>query len=119
LLLAVFLYPVVSAVRRWSGITAKTSVCVGGVAEEVTLRPDRPVLLARTGVAVPVGACDECRTRYSGRIAGVEVGPVLDAVHYLRARALCFARALNEHPPERSAIGVQICANASPDSAQT
>jgi PiT family inorganic phosphate transporter len=52
----------------------------------------------RTGAAVAVGTTEECRTRYAGRVLGVEVGAVLDAVHYLSAGAVCFARALNDTP---------------------
>lgn len=98
LLLAVLLYPVVRAVRRAAGVTTRTWVRVGGVVEEATITPDGTVLLVRTGVAVTVGPADECRTRYAGRVAGAEVGPVLDAVHYLSAGAVCFARALNDTP---------------------
>jgi PiT family inorganic phosphate transporter len=56
------------------------------------------VTLVRTGLVVTVGSDDECRTRYSGHVAGAEVGAVLDAVHYLSAGAVCFARALNDTP---------------------
>jgi inorganic phosphate transporter, PiT family len=98
LLLAVALYPLVRAVRRASSVTAKTCVCVGGVVEEATVQPDGTVMLVRTGVAVTVGPADECRTRYEGRVAGAEVGAVLDVIHYLSAGAVCFARALNDTP---------------------
>ncbi len=98
LLLAIVLYPVVRAVRRGVGVSSRTCVCVGGVIEEATLQPDGSVLLVRTGVVVTVGTGAECRTRYAGRVVGIEVGPALDVVHYLSAGAVCFARALNDTP---------------------
>ncbi|HEX3148767.1 MAG TPA: anion permease [Gemmataceae bacterium] len=98
MLLAVVLYPVARTIRRWTGVTAQTCVCVGGVVEEVTLQPDGTLMLVRTGLAVTVATGEECRTHYSGRVAGVNAGLVLDAIHYLSAGAVCFARGLNDTP---------------------
>ena len=98
LLLAVVLYPVVRAIRRRTGLTARTCVCVGGVTEEATVHADGTLTLVRTGVVVTVGPADECRAHYTGRVVGVEAGPVLDVVHYLSGGAVCFARGLNDTP---------------------
>jgi PiT family inorganic phosphate transporter len=98
LLLALALYPAFRWVRYRAGVDSRTCVCVGGVVEEATVQPDGTVMLVRTGLAVTVGPADECRTHYAGRVAGVEVGPALDVVHYLSAGAVCFARALNDTP---------------------
>jgi len=98
LLLAVVLYPVARTVRRQTGVTAQTCVCVGGITEEVMIQTDGTLALVRTGAVVLVASTEECRTRYAGRVAGVEVGLVLDVLHYLSAGAVCFARALNDTP---------------------
>jgi PiT family inorganic phosphate transporter len=98
MLLAAVLYLVARLIRRRTGVTTRTCVCVGGVAEEVAVQADGTVMLVRTGLAVTVGPGEECRTRYEGRVAGVEAGAVLDVVHYLSAGAVCFARALNDTP---------------------
>lgn len=98
LLLAVTLYPAVRGLRRAAGVSSRTRVCVGGVVEEAVLQSDGSLLLVWTGLAVTVGPGDECRTRYEGRVAGVEAGPVLDAIHYLSAGAVGFARGINDTP---------------------
>lgn len=98
LLLAVVLYPLGRALRRTSGVTAQTCVCIGGLKEEAAFSSDGSLMLVRTGMVVVIGTGDECRTRYAGRIAGVDVGPTLDAIHFLSAGAVCFARSLNDTP---------------------
>src|SRR5207249_2707542 len=45
-----------------------------------------------------VGHISECVERYQGRMLGMEAGPVLDALHYLSAGAVGFARGLNDTP---------------------
>jgi PiT family inorganic phosphate transporter len=98
LLLAAAVYPLLRAARRASGVTNQTCVCVGGVREEVTIQPDGTLMLVRTGAAIEVGTVAECRTRYAGAVAGVQVGPVLDGLHFLSGGAVGFARGLNDTP---------------------
>ena len=98
LLLAAALYPLFRAVRRATGVTSQTCVCVGGVQEEVAAGPDGALTLVRTGAVIEVATATECRTRYAGRVAGVTVGPVLDGLHYLSGGAVGFARGLNDTP---------------------
>jgi PiT family inorganic phosphate transporter len=98
LALAVFVYPIVRLLRRALGVESRVHVTVGGVTEEAVLRPDGSLVLRRTETVVVLGPADEFRTRYVGRVAGVSAGPVLDAVHYLSAGAVGFARGLNDTP---------------------
>jgi PiT family inorganic phosphate transporter len=98
MVLAVVLYLLFRDARRHSGVSSNTCVCVGGITEEVLARPDGTLLLVRTGAVLEVGTATECRTRYAGRMAGVEVGPALDGLHYLSGGAVGFARGLNDTP---------------------
>ena len=98
ILLAVLLYPVLTLVRRATGVTADTCVCVGGVKEEARLQPDGMVALVRTGQVLTVAEVSECRTRYQGTMARVSVGPLLDGLHFLSSGAVGFARGLNDAP---------------------
>jgi inorganic phosphate transporter, PiT family len=98
LLLAAILYPLARSVRRWTGVSSQTCVCIGGVREEVLLRPDGSLILVRTGAVVAVATAAECRTRYEGSVAGLRIGPVLDGLHYLSGGAVGFARGLNDTP---------------------
>jgi inorganic phosphate transporter, PiT family len=98
LLLAALVYPIFRSVRRASGVTSNTCVCIGGVSEEARLQPDGSLLLVRTGSLIEVGTIEECRTRYQGRVVGIHAGPALDFLHYLSAGAVGFARGLNDTP---------------------
>lgn len=98
MMLAAALYRLLRVVRCATGVTSQTCVCVGGVREEVTVRADGSLMLVRTGSVVEVATVSECRTRYTGVVAGIEIGPVLDALHYLSGGAVCFARGLNDTP---------------------
>jgi PiT family inorganic phosphate transporter len=98
LLLAAILYPLARGVRRLTGVTSQTCLCVGGVREEVAIQPDGTLMLVRTGSLVEVATAAECRTRYEGRVLGLHVGPMLDGLHYLSGGAVGFARGLNDTP---------------------
>lgn len=98
LVLAMLLYPLARGLRRATGVTSQTCVCVAGATEEVSIQPDGTLMLVRTGARVEVASMTECRTRYAGSVAGVGVGPVLDGVHYLSGGAVGFARGLNDTP---------------------
>jgi len=73
-------------------------VCIGGVREEARIMPDGTLALVRTGAVVTVAEVSECRTRYSGTMAGVQAGPLLDGLHFLSAGAVGLARGLNDAP---------------------
>jgi PiT family inorganic phosphate transporter len=96
--LAVILYPLARAIRRATGVTNQTCVCVAGVSEQVSIQPDGTLMLIRTGARVEIASMPECRTQYAGSVAGVQVGPVLDGLHYLSGGAVGFARGLNDTP---------------------
>ncbi|MCE9529710.1 MAG: inorganic phosphate transporter family protein [Planctomycetes bacterium] len=98
LLLAVLLYNVFSRTRRWSGISSQTCVCLEGMQHEVRINSDGTMSLTRTGLVVEMAGVTECRTRYQGRMIGIEAGPILDGLHYLSAGAVGFARGLNDTP---------------------
>jgi len=98
LILAAILYPAFRSVRRATGVSSQTCVCIGGVREEVSIQPHGTLMLVRTGAFIEVASATECRTRYEGAVAGVQVGPVLDGLHYLSGGAVGFARGLNDTP---------------------
>jgi PiT family inorganic phosphate transporter len=98
LVLAAIFYPAARGVRRITGVTSQTCVCVAGAREDVSVQPDGTLRLVRTGATVEVATVAECRTRYEGAIFGVRIGPVLDGLHYLSGGAVGFARGLNDTP---------------------
>jgi inorganic phosphate transporter, PiT family len=98
MLLTVSIYPVFRWMRRRSGVTSQTCICVGTAYEAVAPGPDGALMLVRTGLAVEIGQASTCRDRYVGRVFGLEAGPVLDVLHYLSGGAVGFARGLNDTP---------------------
>jgi PiT family inorganic phosphate transporter len=98
LVLTVVVYRFFRWVRRASGITHSSCVCIGTAFEEVALQSDGSLLLVRTGASLQVGQASECFERYQGRMLGVEAGPLLDGLHFLSAGAVGFSRGLNDTP---------------------
>lgn len=100
IVLAVGLYPPLSALRRRFGITRETCVCVGS--EVVAVLPPgadpAPALRAAEATTVGVGTEATCRVRYRGRFLGARAGTVGDAGHFLSAGLVGFARGLNDTP---------------------
>lgn len=103
---AVFIYPALRTIRKWTGIHKDTCICIGG----------RTISVKGSGIAS--GCClsaaqllqyeivvDEkvaCEARavdiYRGQIGGIDAQSILDAVHFLSAGAVGFARGLNDTP---------------------
>jgi PiT family inorganic phosphate transporter len=98
LTLTVIIYPLFRWTRQSLAVTRASCVCIGAQYEEVAAQPDGTLLLVRTGLAVETGPASLCYERYQGKVAGVEAGAVLDAVHYLSGGAVGFARGLNDTP---------------------
>ncbi len=96
--LTLLIYPAFRVVRRTFGITSESCLCVGTAYEPVIAQPDGTLALVGTGVAIQAGQMSECVQRYQGRMMGLEAAPVLDALHYLSAGAVGFARSLNDTP---------------------
>ncbi len=96
--LTTLIYPMFRLVRRRLGITRASCVCIGSTFEEVSVRSDGALMLVRTGALVNVGKVSQCVERYQGRMLAWQAGPVLDALHYLSAGAVGFARGVNDTP---------------------
>jgi PiT family inorganic phosphate transporter len=108
-LLAVGLYPSFRFARRRLRVAEETCLCVGparvfvpvpaGLAAERGARfPVTAEVAALLPIGVSTGTEAVCLGRYGGRVLGVSAQGILDAVHYLSAGAVCFARALNDTP---------------------
>jgi PiT family inorganic phosphate transporter len=98
LVLTLIIYPMFRWVRRRTGVSRVSCVCVGAVYEEVAMQANGRLCLARTGVAIDVGTTAQCVERYQGHVLGLDAGRVLDGLHYLSGGAVGFARGLNDTP---------------------
>jgi PiT family inorganic phosphate transporter len=82
------------------GVGKELCVCAG--VEQVVLPIAQPngVFSAQTLPAISVTVDDPaaCSQRYTGSVLGVNAGRLLDALHFLSAGAVSFARGLNDTP---------------------
>jgi len=83
---------------RWlrvrSGVTKESCVCVGVEASASSSVSG----VATTQVTMSAGQNADCALRYAGTFAGLNAGRLVDAVHFLSAGAVSFARGLNDTP---------------------
>jgi inorganic phosphate transporter, PiT family len=94
--LTTVLYPLAHHARKALGVTRESCVCVG-----TTFVPVSSLTRAAAGTAqlsASLGTDAACMDRYQGRLVGITVQGALDAMHFLSAGAICFARALNDTP---------------------
>ncbi len=97
MVLALLVYPVARGARRRLGITHETCICVGR--NVIATVPGNPgAALAIDAISLTVDDKARCRVRYQGAVLGLSVSRSLDALHYLSAGAVCFARGLNDTP---------------------
>jgi PiT family inorganic phosphate transporter len=92
------LYPLFKFARTRSGVTSRTCLCVENRFEEVIVQDTGTLALRSTGMALRVDQASACVERYDGRVLRIEGGPLIDALHYLSAGAVGFARGLNDTP---------------------
>lgn len=94
------LYVVLHRLRARSGITSRSCFCIGN-ANPVPFIAGAPgyARASMTGqLEVATGTTQICVDRYQGQVVGVQVQTIVNAVHYLSAGAVCFARATNDTP---------------------
>jgi PiT family inorganic phosphate transporter len=94
-------YAVFHRGRVGLGVTRTTCLCAG-VESPAIIVPASGAAAAFTSVApavsATVGEAPACTARYDGRVLGIEAGRLLDALHFLSAGAVSFARGLNDTP---------------------
>jgi inorganic phosphate transporter, PiT family len=94
------LYMIGRFVRLRTGVTKEMCICAG-VEERVIALPQPDGLFAAQlvpAMTVKVAETEVCTQRYAGAFMGIEARPLLDALHFLSAGAVSFARGLNDTP---------------------
>jgi inorganic phosphate transporter, PiT family len=100
MMLGAGLYLAFRFARLRLGVSKEMCVCAGVERQVVPLPQPSGVFAAQALPAFSV-AVDEpsvCTQRYTGAVLGINAGRLLDALHFLSAGAVCFARALNDTP---------------------
>lgn len=82
------------------GVTKEMCVCAGVEQQVLPLPQPNGVFAAQTLPTLSVAVDDPsaCAERYTGTVLGINAGRLLDALHFLSAGAVSFARGLNDTP---------------------
>jgi PiT family inorganic phosphate transporter len=94
------LYLLLHAVRRMSGVTHETCICIGReVVDVVVAAPGSMAAAERVEqLSVAHGTNATCQRRYQGSMLGVDAAIVVDKLHFLTAGLVSFARGMNDTP---------------------
>jgi PiT family inorganic phosphate transporter len=87
-------------VRLQFGVTKEMCVCVGVEQRVIPLPQPNGLFAAQALPVVTLTAAEQevCIQRYAGRLLGIDARRLLDALHFLSAGAVSFARGLNDTP---------------------
>jgi inorganic phosphate transporter, PiT family len=99
-LLGALAYLVLRCLRLRLGIVKEMCICVG-IEKQVVQMPQPATVFAAQSVPAVSVALDHpsaCTLRYAGVVLGLNAGRLLDALHFLSAGAVSFARGLNDAP---------------------
>lgn len=95
------LYLTLRFLRLRLGLAKEWCVCAG-VEQRVVAMPQPASLFARPAamseVTATIGNTESCSERYAGKFLGVRAQGVMDALHFLSAGVVSFARGLNDTP---------------------
>ena len=94
------LYCILRALRLWFGIGKEMCVCVGTETQILPVPLPGGLFAAEALPKLTVTADQPavCQQRYTGRFIGLSAGKLVDALHFLSAGAVSFARGLNDTP---------------------
>lgn len=93
---ACLIYLAFKTLRKVTGVREESCVCVGGKWQPIT--DSSMACKASSTLSVDFDTSSECARRYHGTFFGIEAKPAMDALHFLSAGAVSFARGLNDTP---------------------
>ena len=93
-------YGLLRALRLASGIDKEICICIGQETQALPVARPGGVFAAEVlpKVSLSAGSQAICQQRYTGAFLGVSAGRLVDALHFLSAGAVSFARGLNDTP---------------------
>ena len=97
------LYPAFSFIRKRLGVTRESCLCIGN---EILVTAPKGIPKGSAAAVLQVDCCPQisvgtkvtCEERYVGHVWGLSAKTVLDALHFLSAGLVSFARGLNDTP---------------------
>jgi inorganic phosphate transporter, PiT family len=99
-LLAIVVYTALRQIRDRKAVSNLLCVCLEKPAVALSLMDNSGALTIRQNAAnsLSIDTQSACASRYAGVIFGFDLQKVMDALHFLSAGAVCFARGLNDTP---------------------
>lgn len=101
-MLSIMLYFIFTTVRKRSGITKESCVCITEQAPVIIAfgvkQPTQIIERSASMLNIQTGTIQSCSEQYNGTIVGISAQKVLDTSHYISAGAVSFARGLNDTP---------------------
>ncbi len=97
IVLSTVLYGIFHGLRRFSGVTEESCVCIDGGAPVAAPAGAVP-MTPPAAFEITTGTAENCARRYKGTILGISCQAVLDGAHFFSAGAVCFARGMNDTP---------------------
>ena len=111
--LTLLLYGLFRQVRLWLGVSRETCLCIGekehvvavespvmtlgeGAGGELVLKSATGHTELRPGIELRVGDNASCKQRYNGRLIGIDADTLVNALHFLSAGSVGFARGLQD-----------------------
>jgi inorganic phosphate transporter, PiT family len=103
-------YLIFRFIREKSGISKSDCLCLSEV-EENSIQIQGNSFLATKGSQLEIVSCKKERftEKYDGEILGISIQKVMDALHFLSAGVVSFARGLNDTP---KIVGLLLVINA-------
>jgi PiT family inorganic phosphate transporter len=101
MVIAGVLYLLFHAVRVATGTNKEWCICVGTEERVVAMPQPSSAFALRAATSTITLTVDEqqnCRERYAGSFLGINSQQIVDAVHFLSAGTVSFARGLNDTP---------------------
>jgi inorganic phosphate transporter, PiT family len=102
--IASIVYFITHTIRKNSGITTESCICVGETANFTSLATSATQLSLKMPTVAPtmnnlsLDMLTNCRQRYIGQFLGISVQQFVDIAHFASAGIVSFARGLNDTP---------------------
>jgi inorganic phosphate transporter, PiT family len=94
---SMLVYALFTRLRKASGITEESCVCVGNKWHPVATLPMQDAV-ATSRLEASISSKENCQQQYQGNFLGLHFQSVLDKLHILSAAVLSFSRGLNDTP---------------------
>jgi inorganic phosphate transporter, PiT family len=97
ILLGILLYSLARSSRVALEVQKEMCICVGETQVPLSVSASQSATLGRAA-DVSIASVEECKQRYVGKFFGIKSQGLVDALHFLSAGTVGFARGLNDTP---------------------